>query len=103
MADNRSAEPLTSRLPTTLALGPLTRGMRPLSTLDNRSYVDHGYAKPTCGRRWQRPRTPKARAKKKAREQLRDARHAKQEGEIDAKLAELRAKLTRQKKPTAAS
>jgi hypothetical protein len=42
-------------------------------------------------------------AKKKAREQLRDAGHAKQKGEIDAKLAELRAKLTRQKKATAAS
>jgi uncharacterized membrane protein len=42
-------------------------------------------------------------AKKKAREELRDARHQKQKEEIDAKLADLRAKLTRQKKPAATS
>jgi len=42
-------------------------------------------------------------AKKKAREELRDARQKKQKDEIDAKLADLRAKLTRQKKPAATS
>jgi len=42
-------------------------------------------------------------AKKKAREELRDARHRKQKEEIDAKLADLRAKLSRQKKPAATS
>jgi uncharacterized membrane protein len=44
-----------------------------------------------------------AAAKKKAREELREARQKKQKGEIDAKLADLRAKLTRQKKPAATS
>jgi uncharacterized membrane protein len=38
-------------------------------------------------------------AKKKAREELRDARHKKQKEEIDAKLGDLRAKLDRHKKP----
>jgi uncharacterized membrane protein len=42
-------------------------------------------------------------AKQQAREKLRDARHKKQKEEIDAKLADLRAKLTRQKKPAATS
>ena len=42
-------------------------------------------------------------AKKKAREELRDARQKKHKDEIDAKLADLRAKLTRQKKPAATS
>ena len=42
-------------------------------------------------------------AKKKARQELRDARHKKQKAEIDAKLAELKAKLDRHKKPAAAS
>jgi len=42
-------------------------------------------------------------AKKKAREQLRDARHKKQKQEIDAKLTDLRAKLSRQKKPAETS
>jgi uncharacterized membrane protein len=42
-------------------------------------------------------------AKKKARQELRDARHKKQKAEIDAKLAELKAKLGRQKKPAATS
>jgi uncharacterized membrane protein len=42
-------------------------------------------------------------AKKKAREELRDARHKKQKAEIDAKLGDLRAKLRRQKKPAATS
>ena len=42
-------------------------------------------------------------AKKKAREELRDARHKKQKEEIDAKLADLKAKLRRQKKPAATS
>jgi uncharacterized membrane protein len=36
-------------------------------------------------------------AKKKAREELRDARHKKEKGEIDAKVADLKAKLHRQK------
>jgi uncharacterized membrane protein len=40
-------------------------------------------------------------AKKKAREELRDARRKKQQEEIDAKLADLRAKLNRHKKPAA--
>jgi uncharacterized membrane protein len=42
-------------------------------------------------------------AKQQARKELRDARHKKQKEEIDAKLADLRAKLTRQKKPAATS
>jgi len=42
-------------------------------------------------------------AKKKAREELRDARHKKQKEEVDAKLADLRKKLSRQKKPAATS
>ena len=42
-------------------------------------------------------------AKKKARTELRDARHKKQKEEIDAKLADLKAKLTRQKKPASTS
>ena len=40
-------------------------------------------------------------AKKQARTELRDARHKKQKAEIDAKLADLKAKLHRQKKPAA--
>ena len=40
-------------------------------------------------------------AKKQARKELRDARHKKQKAEIDAKLADLRAKLDRHKKPAA--
>jgi uncharacterized membrane protein len=40
-------------------------------------------------------------AKKKAREELRDARQKKQETEIDAKLADLKAKLRRKKKSAA--
>jgi uncharacterized membrane protein len=42
-------------------------------------------------------------AKKKAREELREARRNKQKNEIDAKLTDLKAKLSRQKKPSAAS
>jgi uncharacterized membrane protein len=42
-------------------------------------------------------------AKTQARKELRDARHKKQKAEIDAKLADLRAKLARQKKPAATS
>ena len=42
-------------------------------------------------------------AKKQARKQLRDARLKKHKDEIDAKLADLRAKLERQKKPAATS
>jgi len=42
-------------------------------------------------------------AKKKARKELREARHNKQKEEIDAKLADLRAKLDRQKKPAGTS
>ena len=42
-------------------------------------------------------------ANKKAREELRDARHKKQKDEIDVKLADLRAKLRRHKKPAATS
>ena len=42
-------------------------------------------------------------ATKKAREGLRDARQKKQKEAIDAKLAELRAKLSGQKKPAATS
>jgi uncharacterized membrane protein len=42
-------------------------------------------------------------AKKQARKELRDARQKKQKAEIDAKLADLRAKLDRHKKPSAAS
>jgi uncharacterized membrane protein len=42
-------------------------------------------------------------AKKKARKELRDARHKKQKEEIDAKVADLRAKLDRHKKPAATS
>ncbi|HUO69318.1 MAG TPA: hypothetical protein VMU39_00965 [Solirubrobacteraceae bacterium] len=42
-------------------------------------------------------------AKKKAREELRHARRKKHKEEIDAKLADLRAKLRRQKKPAATS
>ena len=38
-------------------------------------------------------------AKKRARKELRDAHQKKQKAEIDAKLADLRAKLDRQKKP----
>jgi uncharacterized membrane protein len=40
-------------------------------------------------------------AKRQARKELRDAHRKKQKAEIDAKLADLRAKLDRQKKPTA--
>jgi uncharacterized membrane protein len=40
-------------------------------------------------------------AKKQARKELRDARHKKQQAEIDAKLADLKAKLNRHKKPAA--
>jgi uncharacterized membrane protein len=40
-------------------------------------------------------------AKKKARKELRDARHEKQKGEIDAKVADLKGKLERHKKPAA--
>ncbi|HTT30912.1 MAG TPA: DUF1269 domain-containing protein [Solirubrobacteraceae bacterium] len=40
-------------------------------------------------------------AKKQARKELRDARHKKQKAEIDAKLADPRAKLDRHKKPAA--
>src|ERR1700727_1049277 len=42
-------------------------------------------------------------AKQQDRKDMRDARHKKQKEEIDAKLADLRAKLTRQKKPAATS
>jgi len=42
-------------------------------------------------------------AKKKARKALHDARHKKQKEEIDAKVADLRAKLDRHKKPAATS
>jgi uncharacterized membrane protein len=42
-------------------------------------------------------------AKKKAREKLRDARQKKQTEAIDAKLADLRAKLSRQEKPAVTS
>jgi uncharacterized membrane protein len=42
-------------------------------------------------------------AKRQARKALRDARNTKQKEEIDAKLADLKAKLTRQKKPAATS
>jgi uncharacterized membrane protein len=42
-------------------------------------------------------------AKKKARKELLDARHKKQKEEIDAKLADLRAKLRREKKPARTS
>ena len=42
-------------------------------------------------------------AKKKARKELRDARHKKHKEEIDAKVADLKAKLGRQKKPAATS
>ena len=42
-------------------------------------------------------------AKKKARKELRDARHKKHKEEIDAKMADLKAKLDRQKKPAATS
>jgi uncharacterized membrane protein len=42
-------------------------------------------------------------AKKQARKELRDARQKKQKEEIDAKLADLRSKLSRQKKPAATS
>jgi hypothetical protein len=42
-------------------------------------------------------------AKKKAREEPRDARQKKQKEAIDAKLADLRAKLSRQEKPAATS
>jgi len=40
-------------------------------------------------------------AKKQARKELRDAHQKKQKAEIDAKLADLKAKLNRQKKPAA--
>ena len=40
-------------------------------------------------------------AKKRARKELRDAHQKKQKAEIDAKLADLKAKLTRHKKPAA--
>jgi uncharacterized membrane protein len=40
-------------------------------------------------------------AKKQARRELSEARHKKQKAEIDAKLADLRAKLRPQKKPSA--
>jgi len=42
-------------------------------------------------------------AKQQARKELRNAHHKKQKEEIDAKLADLKAKLTRQKKPAATS
>jgi uncharacterized membrane protein len=42
-------------------------------------------------------------AKKKARQELREARQKKQKDEIDAKLADLRSKLSRQKKPAPTS
>jgi uncharacterized membrane protein len=42
-------------------------------------------------------------AKKQARKELRDARQKKQKAEIDAKIADLKAKLDRQKKPAATS
>jgi uncharacterized membrane protein len=42
-------------------------------------------------------------AKKKARKELRDARHKKQKEEVDAKVADLKAKLHRQKEPAASS
>ena len=42
-------------------------------------------------------------AKKQARKELRDARHKKQKTEIDAKLADLNAKLARHRKPPATS
>ena len=42
-------------------------------------------------------------AKKRARKELRDAHQKKQKAEIDAKLADLKAKLHRQEKPTASS
>jgi uncharacterized membrane protein len=42
-------------------------------------------------------------AKKQARKELRDARQKKQKAEIDAKLADLKGKLGRQKKPAATS
>ncbi len=42
-------------------------------------------------------------AKKKARKELRDARNKKQKEEIDAKVADLKAKLHRQKEPVASS
>jgi flagellar hook-basal body complex protein FliE len=42
-------------------------------------------------------------AAKQARKQLRDAHHKKQKAEIDAKLANLRAKLGRPAKPAANS
>ena len=42
-------------------------------------------------------------AKRKARNELRDTRQKKQKQEVDAKLADLRAKLGRHKKPDAAS
>jgi uncharacterized membrane protein len=41
-------------------------------------------------------------AKQQARKELRDSRHKKQKEEIDAKLADLKAKLGRPKKPAAA-
>jgi uncharacterized membrane protein len=40
-------------------------------------------------------------AKKKAREQLREARHNKQKADVDAKIAELKSKLHRRKKAPA--
>jgi class 3 adenylate cyclase len=40
-------------------------------------------------------------AAKQARKELRDARQKKQKAEIDAKLADLRAKLGRNEKPAA--
>jgi hypothetical protein len=42
-------------------------------------------------------------AKRQARKELRDARNKKQKEEIDAKLADLKAKLKRQKKPASTS
>jgi hypothetical protein len=42
-------------------------------------------------------------AKKKARQELRDARHKKQKEEIDAKVTNLKAKLHRQKEPSVSS
>ena len=42
-------------------------------------------------------------AKKKARKELYDARRKKEKDEIDSKVAALRAKLDRQKKPAATS
>jgi uncharacterized membrane protein len=42
-------------------------------------------------------------AKKQARKELRDARQKKQKAEIDAKLADLKAKLHREKKPAASA